>query len=51
MSVNMLLLQTLLCVSHDGKVTDPMLTGFGGAFEMLKNFGLHVSGDDFPCMT
>jgi hypothetical protein len=43
-SVNSLLLQALLCVSHNGKITDAILTGFGGCFEMLKNFGYHVSG-------
>jgi hypothetical protein len=42
--VNALLLQALLCVSHNGTITDAVLTGFGGCFEILKNFGYHISG-------
>ena len=34
----------MLCVSHNGKISDPILTGLGGCFEMLKNFGFNISG-------
>ncbi len=46
-SVNALLLQAMLCVSHNGTIADPILTGFGGCFEMLKNFGFNISGSAF----
>jgi hypothetical protein len=46
-SVNALLIQAMLCVSHNGTIADPILTGFGGCFEMLKNFGFNISGSAF----
>jgi hypothetical protein len=47
-NVNALLLQALLCVSHNAKITNPVLTGLGGCFEMLRNFGFHISGKIAP---